>query len=487
MEMDQYEIKLQQSINNGDLAATKKYINLIYAYMLRNDEYREQLNFIYGYIPDEDATKLITSYLIEFLHNYVNDNTLVQLYNNKHYDLLLYFINLGYISWKLEDDIVTKVMNREDLIILKNLVENENNNYYGVQLNLDDTLRSVINNGHDVDNHDNDDLRLEIVKYLIENKGINFTSKSDWTEETPLADSIITQRFNIAKYLISKGAGVKTIKKILKKEHFVNHNNLDANDLEIINVILDLNNGENKELINKCIINTGNINLIQKCLNYGGNINTQDKKGNTLLIYACIHYEEVDDDMYKLICFLLSHGADVNIQNDDGETPLLKLGRYDYQILNELIKYGADVNIQDNEGDTALMNIMKSKSRNNFEIISFLFNNGANLNLVNNEGKTVLNYAYEVYEQDKKSVIKEEELKNRLERKYKFYDEKNYQLILYEIGKDISNTMQFIEYLTDKIIDDQYIIDFLMVNGAETFFRPKRKHSPISSSPRKRR
>lgn len=54
---------------------------------------------------------------------------------------------------------------------------------------------------------------------------------------------------------------------------------------------------------------------------------------------------------------LLKQGADINIQNNDGNTPLhlAILRRKDINYLQRLLEYGADPTIRNNEGDTPIM------------------------------------------------------------------------------------------------------------------------------------
>jgi ankyrin repeat protein len=83
--------------------------------------------------------------------------------------------------------------------------------------------------------------------------------------------------------------------------------------------------------------------LIEK----GAPVNGVDKEGNTLLIYAAGNI--------GLVKFLLSRGADPNIQNKKGETALMKSGTE--EIIDALLASGANPNLQDKEGKTALMHL----------------------------------------------------------------------------------------------------------------------------------
>ena len=62
---------------------------------------------------------------------------------------------------------------------------------------------------------------------------------------------------------------------------------------------------------------------------------------------------------------LLQAGANVNLQDKNGETPLYKASRNGYtNIVRLLLDAGANPNIQDNGGQTALMNASMNASMN---------------------------------------------------------------------------------------------------------------------------
>jgi ankyrin repeat protein len=82
----------------------------------------------------------------------------------------------------------------------------------------------------------------------------------------------------------------------------------------------------------------------------GADVNTKDRNGNTALHY-CIYYKN-----YKLMEVLVNNGADVNIQDNNGNTPLLLIATY-YNLSNcdnfssFLISHNADKNIKNFNGE----------------------------------------------------------------------------------------------------------------------------------------
>jgi uncharacterized protein len=76
---------------------------------------------------------------------------------------------------------------------------------------------------------------------------------------------------------------------------------------------------------------------------------------------------------------LIDAGADVNVQNENGYTPLMAAahdGRL--ECIKLLIERGADVNRQDESGFTALTNAVQ---HSNEQTVQLLISNGADVNL----------------------------------------------------------------------------------------------------------
>lgn len=139
---------------------------------------------------------------------------------------------------------------------------------------------------------------------------------------------------------------------------------------------------------------------------------------------------------YEIIKCLLENGADPNIlltnNNIEEQTPLfLIIGNsdlYDEELLIKLellIKHGANINKQDDNGDTPLMTFLKDienplnknafyknafilQEKYSIAIINLLIKNDANLNLQNKLGQNALSIAKEKHNKDiEKILIKE--------------------------------------------------------------------------------
>ncbi len=82
----------------------------------------------------------------------------------------------------------------------------------------------------------------------------------------------------------------------------------------------------------------------------------------------------------------IDSGYDLNIQNNDGNTPLI-LTTYNYnsEIVKLLLNAGADVDKQDNDGYTALI---YAAYNNNREIVEILLDYGADEFILNDRNKS---------------------------------------------------------------------------------------------------
>jgi ankyrin repeat protein len=114
----------------------------------------------------------------------------------------------------------------------------------------------------------------------------------------------------------------------------------------------------------------------------GADVSTQNNDGNTSLIAAALggHTETVDS--------LLAQGADVNIQTNDNETALIKAANKGHSaIVNSLLAKGADVNIHNIHGNTALI---CAAAQGHSAIVDSLLTKGADVDVQDTNGNTAL-------------------------------------------------------------------------------------------------
>ena len=133
--------------------------------------------------------------------------------------------------------------------------------------------------------------------------------------------------------------------------------------------------------------------VIELLLANGANVNnTAPKKGQYFtrtppLIHA------VKNNLFDIYKILIERGANVNLQDSEGTTPLMHAS--DIKIVKDLISKGAIVNEKNNDGETALMLKYRSK---NIELIKCLIENGADVNLKDHigVGQSLLLKAYRI-------------------------------------------------------------------------------------------
>lgn len=125
-------------------------------------------------------------------------------------------------------------------------------------------------------------------------------------------------------------------------------------------------------------------------------LNAQDYKGNTALHYSVSRKTDLD-----VVGLLQEHGADSNMGNKSGQTPLAIAISMDADfeaIIYPLLKSGAnlvggsvDPNAQDWDGNTSLHYLVASDSTN--KGVDLLLEKGANPNLPNKFGETPIHVA----------------------------------------------------------------------------------------------
>jgi len=151
----------------------------------------------------------------------------------------------------------------------------------------------------------------------------------------------------------------------------------------------------NREILSIFLIKAikeNNIQIARMLIEVGANVNIQNDYGDTPLIMA------TNKGGIYLVELLINAGADIDIQDTNGDTALLSAIYNDYEditkmwiIVNLLIDAGANVNIQDEySGNTALINATKNDYK---EIVKLLIDANADVNIRNVYGDTALMFA----------------------------------------------------------------------------------------------
>lgn len=129
----------------------------------------------------------------------------------------------------------------------------------------------------------------------------------------------------------------------------------------------------------------GRTDTVRILLNKGANINVQNKTGNTPLMLT------TERNHLATAQTLLDNGADANVQNKYEWTALMWAAGYRRTaILKAIITHGADMELKNEDGKTALI---WATERGHSDMVKILLDNGADINAKDVNGKTALIWA----------------------------------------------------------------------------------------------
>ena len=236
----------------------------------------------------------------------------------------------------------------------------------------------------------------DVLNCLIEN-GADVNVRKEYSKRTPLMIAAHCKNLNAVEFLLKHGAIVDVQDKRNKSSlHYGVEGALLSGDtsFDVVSCLLnhgaDINapmNGKYTALMMAC--RSQHVRLVKFLLQQGANVQVKDKDGKTALHFACELTFTWKPASCDLLNFLTENGADINALRKDNRTPLMVASSCDgVDQITFLIKRGANVHLQDKNGDTALHHAARNMN-NSLEIVCALTAAGAS-QMCNNQGLTPL-------------------------------------------------------------------------------------------------
>jgi hypothetical protein len=121
----------------------------------------------------------------------------------------------------------------------------------------------------------------------------------------------------------------------------------------------------------------GNLRIVQELIKYNADINAGDYEGDTAIYDASRGHTL---DCPNIVRLLLEHGADVDVRQNEGLTPLhMASMKGALEVARVLLEHGADVQAEDNRGRTPLQVVSSWQNLNRDEMTRLLVERGAEL------------------------------------------------------------------------------------------------------------
>ena len=264
---------------------------------------------------------------------------------------------------------------------------NETPLHLSINNNIDTLFYYLIENGAkihalDVDAHKNNLLhlaarqgKLNIVKFLIETKNFDPNQKND-DEENALFIAINGEKFDVIHYLIKKNTNINVLNN--NKENtlhiILRYKDFNFNDFfNIAKLLIKL--GENLNLKDKYGLtpmhyvlsnHSVTINILDTLIKEGGiipNLYISDDLSLDTTIPSPRHYKLLlsrnhdrlkSEKIYNFL--ILENLLNIHDKDEEGNTDLHKhIKHANLKLLQQYLEYGIDPNIQNNKGETAIL------------------------------------------------------------------------------------------------------------------------------------
>lgn len=197
-----------------------------------------------------------------------------------------------------------------------------------------------------IQNGDLDNVKKYYKKF---GKGFLDTYGPGYYHFNPLEIAIFFHHYDIADFLISKGADVNGISPNSEKNIILTF--VYGEDIEAVKYMIE-KNAQIRNLnpsINTQIAFSDNLELIKLLGNEIKDVNESDEEGYTALHILCF------TGNLKAVKYLIEQNAEINCKTEDCKTPLITAVSHNHpEVAEYLISQGADISIIDSEGHDAL-------------------------------------------------------------------------------------------------------------------------------------
>jgi len=215
----------------------------------------------------------------------------------------------------------------------------------------------------------------------VQNRGISirWRHKKETAGQTPLLLALRTNRVDIVNLLIAEGAETNVQDDAGESPLLLAFQRAYGRASVPLRARYGYTLSEAERTALTAALHDSRRDIIRRLLNRGANVNLKDKEGSTPLHYAA---RQPDEELADL---LLANGADPNALDASGKTPLHHAAREDSDIVRVLLKYGARADVTDKDGDTP---VHEAALRGRVEIVELLLAHGADAGIRNNRGET---------------------------------------------------------------------------------------------------